>query len=224
MAAGTPTTYRGLDAKIQMGSKTHSTLGLSDFTITLDRGTVEQELVGEPGNYFLAGSMSVEGSFTAAKLDNTALSEEYEEQVLQDPEIFTETAPLVVQMQEENLEGSLDSTKQFVDSVADPMLDPEVKEAVTNQVKLWEMLQSVTEEFGPLDYAADLGKAFLPFRDTFNEAMLIGGVLGNEEKMSNLVLEFKSLPFKEQQALFQLEKERFFQNLKVILKGLKRMN
>ena len=28
----------------------------------------------------------------------------------------------------------------------------------------------------------------------------------------------------EQQALFQLEKERFFQNLKVILKGLKRMN
>ena len=67
-----PTTYRGNDAAIQIGGKTHRIIGISDFTLTLDRGTVEEPLVGELGNYFLAGSLSATGSFTAAKLDNTA--------------------------------------------------------------------------------------------------------------------------------------------------------
>jgi hypothetical protein len=71
-----PVTYRGEDAAIQIkGNSTgrkHGVLGLSDFTLTLDRGTVEQELVGEAGNYFVAGSLSCEGSLTACKLDATA--------------------------------------------------------------------------------------------------------------------------------------------------------
>ena len=46
---------------------THATYAISDFSITLDRGTVEQELVGEIGNYFTFGSLSVEGSFTCCK-------------------------------------------------------------------------------------------------------------------------------------------------------------
>lgn len=72
----TPTTYRGEDASIRIqgkkyGGRTHTILGISDFTLTLDRGTVEQELVGERGNYYIAGSLSCEGSLTACKLDLT---------------------------------------------------------------------------------------------------------------------------------------------------------
>jgi len=71
--------YRGNSARIQLwgtfGTEytklTQSTIGMSDFSITLARGTVEQELVGETGNYSAAGALSVEGSLTACKLDAT---------------------------------------------------------------------------------------------------------------------------------------------------------
>lgn len=56
-AAGTTTT----------AESKHSLYGISDFSITLDKGTVEQELVGEIGNYFTFGSLSVEGSYTCCK-------------------------------------------------------------------------------------------------------------------------------------------------------------
>lgn len=46
---------------------THSLYGISDFSITFDKGVVEQELVGEIGNYFTFGSLSVEGSYTCCK-------------------------------------------------------------------------------------------------------------------------------------------------------------
>lgn len=76
MAGATPTTYRGESASIQIqgyqGARTHSVLGLSDFSLTFDKGTVEQELVGETGNYFAAGALSIDGSFTGCKLDATA--------------------------------------------------------------------------------------------------------------------------------------------------------
>jgi hypothetical protein len=57
--------YRGNSARIQcwgtFGTEyttlTQSTIGLSDFSITFNRGTVEQELVGEIGNYSAAGSL-----------------------------------------------------------------------------------------------------------------------------------------------------------------------
>lgn len=74
-----PVTYRGNNAAIQMEGHTagrkHSVLGMSDFSLTMDRGTVEQELVGEEGNYFLAGSLSIEGSLTACKLDADAATD-----------------------------------------------------------------------------------------------------------------------------------------------------
>jgi hypothetical protein len=73
--------YRGNNARIQCWgnygggadytSLTQTAIGMSDFSITFSRGTVEQELVGEIGNYSAAGSLSVEGSLTACKLDNT---------------------------------------------------------------------------------------------------------------------------------------------------------
>ena len=55
--------------------KSHSTWGLGDFSLTLDRGTVEQDLIGEDGNYFDQGSISVEGSMTAAKFATSGLSD-----------------------------------------------------------------------------------------------------------------------------------------------------
>jgi len=76
---GTPTIYRGEDATIYIGSGgtanklSHGTLAISDFSLTLSKGTAEQELIGEKGNFFLAGSLSAEGSLTACKLHSTAL-------------------------------------------------------------------------------------------------------------------------------------------------------
>lgn len=71
----TPVTYTGKDADITIGTKTHTNLGLGDYSLTLSRDTIEQELVGKIGNYFVAGSLSVEGSFTASELGKSALSE-----------------------------------------------------------------------------------------------------------------------------------------------------
>jgi len=68
----TPTTYTGNDADIKVATHTHTVLGISDFSITFDRGVVEQELVGEEGNYFKAGALSIEGSLTVCKLEEGA--------------------------------------------------------------------------------------------------------------------------------------------------------
>jgi len=70
--AVSPQTYTGQDAKITISGKSHSTLGLSDFTLTLSRDTIETALVGEKGNFHQAGSLAVEGSLTATKLDSNA--------------------------------------------------------------------------------------------------------------------------------------------------------
>jgi hypothetical protein len=80
---GTPTIYKGDDATIYIGSGgagsggpdklKHDALAISDFSLTLSKDTAEQELLGEKGSYWLAGSMSAEGSLTACKLHNTAI-------------------------------------------------------------------------------------------------------------------------------------------------------
>ena len=44
-----------------------NTWGISDFSLTFDRGTVEQELVGQTGNYYDQGALSIEGSITNCK-------------------------------------------------------------------------------------------------------------------------------------------------------------
>jgi len=46
---------------------THTTYGLSDFSLTISRDTVEQELLGSPGNYYAYGNLSIDGSFTMCK-------------------------------------------------------------------------------------------------------------------------------------------------------------
>ena len=60
-------TVRGNAATIRLANKDHSVWGISDFSISFDRGTVEQELVGEEGNPFMEGALSIDGSFTACK-------------------------------------------------------------------------------------------------------------------------------------------------------------
>jgi hypothetical protein len=74
---GTQTVYKGDDATILIiandAEMTHTTLAISDFSITLDKGTVEQELVGETGNYFIAGSLTIDGSLTSCKVHSSAV-------------------------------------------------------------------------------------------------------------------------------------------------------
>ena len=77
--AGSPTIYTGEDATLYIGSGgttgalSHGTLAISNFSLTFSKGTAEQELVGEKGNFFLAGSLSAEGSLTSCKLHSTAV-------------------------------------------------------------------------------------------------------------------------------------------------------
>lgn len=56
----------GEDATILIGSSytTATTYGLSDLSFSIDRGVVEQELVGTAGNYYTQGAINVEGSLT----------------------------------------------------------------------------------------------------------------------------------------------------------------
>jgi len=78
MGGSTPTFYTGEDATIEIidvagTGKTHSTLAISDFSLTISRGTSEQELLGEKGNFMLAGSRSVEASLTSCKLTQAGI-------------------------------------------------------------------------------------------------------------------------------------------------------
>jgi hypothetical protein len=66
-------TYTGSDTVIEIGlsgqsGKAHSDMAIADYSITLERGTVTQELVGETGDMNMQGALSCEGSLTAAKL------------------------------------------------------------------------------------------------------------------------------------------------------------
>ena len=56
-------------------SKTHSNWGIGDFSLTFDRSTVEQNLMGERGNYFDQGVISVDGSLTAARFATSGLAD-----------------------------------------------------------------------------------------------------------------------------------------------------
>jgi hypothetical protein len=62
-------TVTGRNAVLFLGTAAPPTKGInvwgvSDLSVTFDRGSVEQELIGQPGNYFDQGSLSIEGSIT----------------------------------------------------------------------------------------------------------------------------------------------------------------
>jgi len=54
---------------------THTAFGIGDFSLTLDRGTVEQDLVGQVGNYFDQGALSADGSLTSVKFATSGVSD-----------------------------------------------------------------------------------------------------------------------------------------------------
>jgi len=60
-------TITGENAYITIGGENATAYAISDFSLTFDRGTVEQELLGEEGNYFIPGAMSMEGSLTCCR-------------------------------------------------------------------------------------------------------------------------------------------------------------
>lgn len=79
MTQASPTIYKGNNSAIWLLNGkanpadsptwiTHGTFAISDFSLTLSKGTVEQELVGEIGNYSIAGALSAEGSLTGCKM------------------------------------------------------------------------------------------------------------------------------------------------------------
>jgi hypothetical protein len=55
---------KGNDAVIKIGTTDATTWALSNFSLNFDRGTIEQELVGQEGNYYVPGSLSMDGSLT----------------------------------------------------------------------------------------------------------------------------------------------------------------
>jgi len=74
-------TVTGRDAEVYIGAnaaggasptKGHDTWAMSDFSITFDRGSVEQELLGQAGNYFDQGALSIEGSLTQCRFAASA--------------------------------------------------------------------------------------------------------------------------------------------------------
>jgi len=69
----TPTLYTGEDASIVIMGSGQSYFGISDFSLSISRGTAEQKLVGEKGSFVLAGSRSVDGSLTGCKLTTDGL-------------------------------------------------------------------------------------------------------------------------------------------------------
>jgi hypothetical protein len=76
-----PTIYKGNNAALWFGGgpvngvamTAHGNFAISDFTLTLSKGTVEQELVGEIANYSIAGALTAEGSLGGCKMYNTGL-------------------------------------------------------------------------------------------------------------------------------------------------------
>jgi len=72
--ATTPRTYTGEDATIKISGLGQASFAIGDFSLTIDRGTVEKELVGEAGNKFTQGALSVEGSFTQAEFGDKAVN------------------------------------------------------------------------------------------------------------------------------------------------------
>ena len=69
--------YTGSNAKVwfsgSTGSGTCTALALSDFSISLKRDVIEQSLMCQTGNYFTQGPLSIEGSFTHAKMIDNPL-------------------------------------------------------------------------------------------------------------------------------------------------------
>lgn len=140
--------------------------------------------------------------------DNTAASEVLEEAALEDPAVFVENVEAEQELRQQREQMAGDSTKQFVDAIAAIDADEETKKSVANYVKLYEMLESSMSEYDFIDYTMDFALDILPFVSTGREAKLLGSLVNNEDEVRNLIFNFKSKTFEEQQEMFpQLAEE-----------------
>ncbi len=60
-------TITGNKAVLSFDTNLGTLHAISDFSLTFDRGTVEQELLGETGNFFTQGALSIDGSLTMCR-------------------------------------------------------------------------------------------------------------------------------------------------------------
>jgi hypothetical protein len=67
MTKATLTTYTGADANFYISGEGYTDYGATDISITIDRDVIEQPLACQDGNFYKAGSISVDISFTASK-------------------------------------------------------------------------------------------------------------------------------------------------------------
>lgn len=65
----------GESAILWFGGKEDSVWATSDFALNFSRGTVEQPLVGEKGNYYLQGALNIDGSLTNCRFGASGNSE-----------------------------------------------------------------------------------------------------------------------------------------------------
>jgi len=68
-------TLANISIKLTATNHTHTGFGIGDFSLTLDRGTVEQELVGQVGNYFDQGALAIDGSLTSVQFATSGISD-----------------------------------------------------------------------------------------------------------------------------------------------------
>lgn len=140
--------------------------------------------------------------------DNTAATEALEATALEDPEVFVESVEAEQELRAQRELLSSDPTKQFVDTIAPVETDEETKAAVTNYVKLYEMLESSMSEFSVPELMMDFGLGITPLVSTIREATTLGSVINNEDEVREMIFNFKNMSFEEQQELFpQLSQE-----------------
>lgn len=147
---------------------------------------------------------------SAKKLDedNRATNEVLEQIAVEDSEVFTEAVEVEVDNRKTRQIQAADPTKQFVDAVSTPETTDEDKAAVANYIKLYELLEVATKDYGIGSYTMDILANLVPFMSTGREVSTLGSLLNNEDVVRDIILNFKSLPFEEQQELFpSLSKE-----------------
>lgn len=56
-------------------TKKDNFFGMGEFSLTLDRGTIEQDLIASAGNYFDQGALTMDGSFTMTRFGSSGNSD-----------------------------------------------------------------------------------------------------------------------------------------------------
>lgn len=137
------------------------------------------------------------------EVDKESAIQSYEQILQEDPELFTEAVEAeALDLGPAREEMAKDPTAQFVDSISGIDTDDTTKSAVANYVKLYEMLEAATGDISTGDFLLDFGSSLIPLVSTGREASTLGQVFNNEDLLRDVIFNFKSQPFEEQQAQF----------------------